>query len=71
MRTSRTKIWCSFNIKKITILLNPIIPNSSEKVMNALNINLESRNLFFLQKDKLLPNEIKINQLDILFKKIS
>tara|TARA_Y100000590_G_scaffold363795_1_gene421653 strand:- start:5810 stop:7345 length:1536 start_codon:yes stop_codon:yes gene_type:complete len=58
-------------IAKITILLNPIIPNSSEKVMNALNINLESRNLFFLQKDKLLPNEIKINQLDILFKKIS
>ena len=58
-------------IAKITILLNPIIPNSSEKVMNALNINSDSRNLSFLHKDELLPNVIKTNQLDILFKKIT
>jgi len=58
-------------IAKITILLNPIIPNSTKKVMNALNINEDLKNLSFLNKDEFLPKEIKLNQLDILFKKIT
>ena len=57
-------------IGKISILLNPIIPISSSKVLEALNIEIGDRNLSFLDGDKLLPDNIKINNLNILFKKI-
>ena len=58
-------------IAKISILLNPVIPESSTKVMDALNIKLESRNLSFLDGGNILPDKINIKELDILFKKIS
>ena len=56
-------------IGKISILLNPIIPNKTSKVLDALNINKDLRNLAFLDNKKLFSNEIKLNNLDILFKK--
>ena len=56
-------------IAKISILLNPIIPNKTSKVLDALNINKEFRNLAFLDDKNLFSNEIKLNSLDILFKK--
>lgn len=58
-------------IAKISILLNPIIPIASSKVLDALNIKSESRNFSFLDGKNMLPNEIKIGELDILFKKIT
>ena len=58
-------------IGKISILLNPIIPEKTSKVLDALNINTDLRNLAFLDDKILLSGEIKINQLDILFKKTS
>ena len=58
-------------IAKISILLNPIIPNATNKVLNALNLNNELRNLSFLDGKKIIANKIKIRDLDILFKKIS
>ena len=58
-------------ITKISILFNPIMPNSTTRVLNALNIKKEQRNLKFLDGDKLLEDKIKINDLEILFKKIS
>ena len=58
-------------IAKISILLNPIIPIASSKVLDALNIKPESRNFSFLDGKNMLPNEIKIGELDILFKKIT
>jgi len=58
-------------IAKISILLNPIIPESSTKVMDALNIKLEFRNLSFLDGGDILEDKINIKELDILFKKIS
>ena len=58
-------------IAKISILLNPIIPNSSKKVLEALNIKKEFRNLSFLDGEKIFSDQIKINELDILFRKIS
>ena len=58
-------------IAKISILLNPIIPNASTKVLNALNIKNESRNLSFIDEKKILTNEVNIKELDILFKKIT
>ena len=65
-------LYLSLNqIAKISILLNPIIPNASAKVLDALNVKKELRNLSFLDGKKIFSNEIKINKLDILFKKIS
>ena len=55
----------------ISILLNPIIPDSSTKVLNALNIKNELRNLSFLSGKNILSNKITIKKLDILFKKIN
>ena len=57
-------------IAKISVLLNPIIPKSSSKVLYALNIKDDIRNLSFLDGSKIVKDEIKINDLEILFKKI-
>ena len=57
-------------IAKISILLSPIIPNSTNRVLNALNISDELRNLSFLDGKDILDREIKINDLNILYKKI-
>ncbi len=57
-------------ISKISILLNPIIPSSSSKVLDALNVTNEARNLSFLDGSNILKDKVKINQLNILFKKI-
>ena len=56
-------------IVKISILLNPIIPEKSSKVLDALNINTKLRNLAFLDGKNVIDDEIKIQKLDILFKK--
>tara|TARA_Y100000590_G_scaffold216189_1_gene244959 strand:- start:7075 stop:8610 length:1536 start_codon:yes stop_codon:yes gene_type:complete len=58
-------------IAKISILLNPIIPDSSTKVLKSLNIDTKSIDLSFLDDGNILSNEINIKELDILFKKIS
>lgn len=58
-------------IAKISILLNPIIPITSTKVLDALNIKSDLRNFSFLDGQNVLPNELKIGELEILFKKIA
>ena len=58
-------------IAKISILLNPIIPKSTSKVLDALNIDTDSRNLSFLNSSNILKDEVKINPLNILFQKIN
>ena len=58
-------------IAKISILLNPIIPNASTKVLDALNINAELKNFSFLDGKNVITDEIEIKELDILFKKIT
>ena len=57
-------------IAKISILLNPIIPESSNKVLKALNIDISTIHLSFLDDKKILPDLISIKDLNILFKKI-
>ena len=56
-------------IAKISILLNPIIPNATYKVLNALKIDDKNRNLSFLEGKKILSDKISISELNILFKK--
>ena len=58
-------------IAKISILLNPIIPKATTKVLEALNINSKSKNLSFLDGKDSLSKEIVVNDLSILFKKIN
>ena len=62
---------CLQQIAKISILLNPIIPIKSSKVLDALNINSKKRNMSFLDDQDVLDDQIKIENLNILFKKIT
>ena len=52
-------------------LLYPIIPESSKKVLKSLKIDEKSINLTFLDGNLVLINEAEIENLEILFKKIS
>jgi len=56
-------------IAKISILLNPIMPKSTSKVLDALNIKEKNRNYSFLDGSKIIPDKINISSLNILFKK--
>ncbi len=56
-------------IAKISILLYPIMPISTKKVLDALNIKFDSINLSFLDGKSILENKIKVKELNILFKK--
>ena len=58
-------------IAKISILLNPIIPIATQKVLEALNINAKLHNMSFLDGKKILNDAIKIEEIDILFRKIT
>ena len=62
---------CLEQIAKISILLNPIIPEGTTKVLKALNIKSEFRNLSFLDGKNIFSSEITISTLDILYKKIT
>ena len=58
-------------IAKISILLSPIIPIATAKVLEALNVKAEQRNLSFLDGKNIISAKIEIKNLDILFKKIT
>ena len=57
-------------IRKISIMLYPVIPTSSLKVLNVFNIS--ENNVLFesIKKHKMLIFDTKINKIDILFTKI-
>ena len=57
-------------IRKISILLYPVIPKTSVKVLNTFNIKEEKINFSSLKNNEVLKKGIKINKIDILFKKI-
>ena len=56
-------------IRKVTILLYPIIPNTAQKTMKIFNIKFEKNNLETIKNNKFI-NSGKINKIPILFKKI-
>ena len=58
-------------IAKISILLNPIIPTATSKVLKALSVNIKKTNYSFLEGKNIITDEIVIKNLDILFKKIN
>ncbi len=57
-------------IKNISILLNPIIPNATKKVLSTINISIENINIDNIKDENVLNNEREIGNLEILFTKI-
>ena len=57
-------------IKNISILLNPIIPNASNKILNAMNISKEDITLDKINDMNALNHVKEIDNLEILFSKI-
>ena len=58
-------------IAKITILLNPIIPIATSKVLNAMNLPKSLWSLSFIKDNRIFHEDITIKSLDILFKKFN
>jgi len=57
-------------IRKISILLNPIIPETSLKVLEVFNLKLKDINFESIINHESLKSNSKIKKIDILFKKI-
>ena len=57
-------------IRKITILLYPVMPETSVKVLNIFNEQENSIDFKSINNNETLRKDLKINKLDILFKKI-
>ena len=57
-------------IKNISILLNPIIPISSQKVLETLNISKDKFSIENILKNNIFDHTQELKDLDILFKKI-
>ncbi len=57
-------------IRKISILLYPVIPNSSLKALNIFNITEEQINIESIKNNKFLESGTNIKKIDILFKKV-
>ena len=57
-------------IKNISILLNPIIPISTNKVLDTINLSDKDISIDNIKKDNTLNCNLELNSLDILFKKV-
>ena len=57
-------------IRKISIMLYPIIPSSSLKALKIFNIKEKDINFDSIKNHNQLKINNKINKIDILFKKI-
>ena len=57
-------------IKNISILLNPIIPNATNKVFSMINISSKDINIDIITNDNILDHKKEIGNLEILFNKI-
>ncbi len=57
-------------IKNISILLNPIIPNATNKVLTMINISDQNISIDKINDDNILNNKKEIGNIEILFTKI-
>ena len=57
-------------IRKISILLNPIIPKTSLKVLEIFNLKQNDLVFDSIKNHESLISKNKIKKIDILFKKI-
>ncbi len=67
----KTILYVSLEIiRKISILLYPIIPESTLKVLSIFNIKENEINLMSIKENSYLKHKMKLSKIDILFKKI-
>ena len=57
-------------IRKISILLNPVIPDTSLKVLNIFDISKGAFSFEQVKDHNFLKEDIVLKKLEILFKKI-
>ena len=57
-------------IKNISILLNPIIPESSNKILDMLNLNTDNRLIKSINDNDVFDHDKSFQKTTILFKKI-
>ena len=57
-------------IKDISILLSPIIPMSSDKILKSINIDIEHRSIESIINKDVLNCKLELKKPEILFKKI-
>ncbi len=57
-------------IKNISILLNPIIPNATKKVLTMINLSDQNTSIDKINDDNILNNKKELGKLEILFTKI-
>jgi len=57
-------------IKNISILLNPIIPISSDKILDIMNLNKNDRMIAAISTNDIFNHDLKFKKISILFKKI-
>tara|TARA_B100001093_G_scaffold477349_1_gene504528 strand:- start:2101 stop:3585 length:1485 start_codon:yes stop_codon:yes gene_type:complete len=57
-------------IMNISILLNPIIPNATNKVLDTMNIDITNRKINEIKNMNCFDHNRELKSLDILFKKI-
>ena len=60
----------SEQIKNISILLNPIIPNASARVLSTMNILKDDISIDSINKPEIINHNKELKNLEILFKKI-
>jgi len=57
-------------IKNISILLSPIIPISSEKILDMMNISGNKKKINAINNNDIFNHELSFKKISILFKKI-
>ncbi len=57
-------------IKNISILLLPIIPNSANKILDVINVSKDQRVISDINKSKTLNHNKELGKIEILFKKV-
>tara|TARA_B110000971_G_C19664017_1_gene343655 strand:+ start:57 stop:578 length:522 start_codon:yes stop_codon:yes gene_type:complete len=57
-------------IKNISILLNPVIPISSNKILDIMNLKSKERLISAINKNDIFNHDLEFKKTSILFKKI-
>jgi methionyl-tRNA synthetase len=57
-------------IKNISILLNPIIPISTNKVLETMNIDINNLKIEDINKTNVINHDSELKNIEILFKKV-
>ena len=57
-------------IKNISILLNPIIPNATNKILSMINYQSQNISIDKINDEMILNNKKELGNLEILFTKI-